>query len=115
MAVGDKMFRPGQFTGAGESKVQGRGEVDENVRSLVKAAEKAVRTGGLPSTFVQGLVRSLATAKQNGFKEILDSVESYEALMRDGTLGTVSGIKAVKDIKERVNNKLLGAVGGSFY
>ena len=56
-----------------------------------------------------------AVAKQNGFEEILKSVEIYEGLMREGTLGTVSGIKAVKDIKERVNNKLLGAVSGSFY
>ncbi len=115
MAVGDKMFRPGQFTGAGESKVQGRGEVDENMHSLMTAAEKAVKAGHLPPTFVQGLVRSLAVAKQNGFKEVLDSVEGYEEMLRNGTLGTVSGIRAVKEIKDLVNNKFLGAVGGSFF
>lgn len=115
MVVGDKMFRPGQFAGAGESKLQGRGEVDENLRSLMTAAEDAVKAGHLPPTFVQGLVRSLAVAKQNGFKDVLDSVEKYEEMLREGALGTVSGIRAVKDIKERVNNKLLGAVSGSFF
>ncbi len=115
MVKGDKWFRTGQFTGSGESKLQGRGEVDENLRSLLDAANAAVEKGHLKPVFVEGLVRALSVAKRNGMTEVLESIETYEQRVRTGELGQLSGIKAAIEIKNMVNQKVMRVIGPSFF
>lgn len=105
----------GAVVKAGESKIQGQGDVDPAFHSLLEAMVKAVEAKHLPPTVVDGFVRALSQAKQKGLLAALEAVESYETRLKNGELGNLSATKAVIELRSIINNMALGAVGHSFF
>lgn len=105
----------GAVVKAGESKIQGRGDVDPAFHSLMEAMIKAVEGKYLPPTVVDGFVRALAQAKQKGLFAAQNVVEDYETRLKNGELGNISAAKAVVELRRLLNNMALGAVGHSFF
>ncbi len=105
----------GAVVKTGESKIQGRGDVDPAFHSLMDAMIKAVEAKSLPPTVIDGFVRALAQSKQKGLLVALEAMESYETRLKNGELGNISAAKAVTELRSLINNLALGAVGHSFF
>ncbi|KKN66383.1 hypothetical protein LCGC14_0472040 [marine sediment metagenome] len=105
----------GAVVKAGESKIQGRGDVDPAFHSLMEAMIKAVEAKHLPPTVVDGFVRALAQSKQKGLFAAQNAVEDYETRLKNGELGNIPATKVVTELRRLLNNMALGAVGHSFF
>lgn len=105
----------GAVVKAGESKIQGRDDVDPAFHSLLEAMIDAVEAKHLPPTVVDGFVRALAQSKQKGLLAALDAVENYQTRLKSGELGNLSASTVVVELRSLINNMALGAVGHSFF